>query len=231
MASGEIVVTGAGGALGSGVVRTLAESGRRVIAVDRDAKRAQKAFAGLAGCRVLAFDIGQADAWASALGDSEIAGAVLVAGTWQGGKRLFESGAEASWSALMSANLETAHVALQVLLPRLVAAKSGSVVAIGSRVAVRPWEAARSAAYATSKAALVALVQAAAAEVLGDRVRVNALLPSTIDTSANRAAMPKHDPSTWVSIESLSGVIAFLLSDAARDISGAAIPVYGRDGV
>ena len=62
-------------------------------------------------------------------------------------------------------------------------------------------------------------------------MRVNAVLPSTIDTPANRAAMPKHDPERWVSVESLSGVIAFLLSEAARDISGAAIPVYGREGV
>jgi NAD(P)-dependent dehydrogenase (short-subunit alcohol dehydrogenase family) len=78
---------------------------------------------------------------------------------------------------------------------------------------------------------VLALVQAAAAEVLADGVRINAVLPSTIDTPANRAAMPKHDPSKWVSVESLSGVIAFLLSDAARDISGAAIPVFGKDGV
>jgi NAD(P)-dependent dehydrogenase (short-subunit alcohol dehydrogenase family) len=231
MANGEIVVTGAGGALGSGVVRALAASGRRVIAVERDAERAQQAFAGLAGCRSLAFDISAPGEWARALGNAEIAGAVLVAGTWKGGLRLFEPGADANWSALMSANLETARVSLQALLPRLVAAKSGSIVAIGSRTAVRPWEGARSAAYAASKAALVALVQAAAAEVLADGVRINALLPSTLDTAANRAAMPEHDPSKWVSVESLSGVIEFLLSDAARDISGAAIPVYGRDGV
>jgi NAD(P)-dependent dehydrogenase (short-subunit alcohol dehydrogenase family) len=231
METGEIVVTGAGGALGAGVVRALAAGGRRVIAIERDAERAEKAFAGVAGCRVLAFDISQAESWRRSLGDAEIAGAVLVAGTWKGGKRMFEAGADADFGTLFSANLETARVSLQALLPRLVAAKSGSVVAIGSRTAVRPWEGARSAGYAASKAALVALVQAAAAEVLGDGVRINALLPSTIDTPANRAAMPKHDPSTWVSVESLSGVIAFLLSDAARDISGAAIPVYGRDGV
>jgi NAD(P)-dependent dehydrogenase (short-subunit alcohol dehydrogenase family) len=212
-------------------VRALAASGQRVIAVERDAERARKTFEGVAGCRVLGFDVTSLEAWASALGDSEIAGAVLVAGTWKGGKRIFEAGADADWSALLGANLETARVSLQALLPRLVAAKAGSVVAIGSRVAVRPWEGARSAAYAASKAALVALVQAAAAEVLDDGVRINALLPSTIDTPANRAAMPKHDPSKWVSVESLSGVIAFLLSDAGRDISGAAIPVYGRDGV
>jgi NAD(P)-dependent dehydrogenase (short-subunit alcohol dehydrogenase family) len=231
MVNGEIVVTGAGGALGSGVVRALVASGHRVIAVQRVKERAEKAFAGVAGCRVLAFDATQPEAWAGALRDAEIAGAVLVAGTWQGGKRLFEAGADASWSVLMSANLETARISLQALLPRMVAAKAGSIVAIGSRTAVRPWEGARSAAYAASKAALVALVQAAAAEVLTDGVRLNALLPSTIDTPANRAAMPKHDPSTWVSVESLSGVIAFLLSDAARDISGAAIPVYGQGGV
>jgi NAD(P)-dependent dehydrogenase (short-subunit alcohol dehydrogenase family) len=231
MASGEIIVTGASGALGSGVVRALAASGQRVIAVDRDAQRARKTFAGVAGCRTLGFDISSMSGWANALGDSEIAGAVLVAGTWQGGKRLFEPGADASWTALMSANLETARISLQALLPRMVAAKAGSIVAVGSRVAVRPWEGAHSAAYAASKAALLALVQASAGEVLADGVRINAVLPSTIDTPANRAAMPGSDASQWVSVESLSAVIAFLLSDAARDISGAALPVYGRVGV
>lgn len=231
MEKGQIVVTGAGGALGTGVVRALTASGQRVIAVERDLARAERAFAGLANCRVLGFDLSSAQAFQSALGDSVISGAVLVAGTWKGGARLFEAGGDATWSAVMSANLETVRVALQALLPRMVAAKAGSIVAIGSRTAPRPWDGARAAAYAASKAAVLALVQAAAAEVLADGVRINAVLPSTIDTPANRAAMPKHDPSQWVSVESLSGVIAFLLSDAARDISGAAIPVFGKEGV
>ena len=231
MANGEILVTGASGALGSGVVHALAASGQRVIAVDRDAQRAQQHFAGVAGVRTLGFDISSSAAWASALGDSPIAGAVLVAGAWKGGKRLYEEGGDAIWSTVMSANLETARVSLQALLPRMVAAKAGSIVAIGSRTAPRPWEGAKAAAYAASKAAVLALVQACAAEVLADGVRINAVLPSTIDTAANRAAMPKADVTQWVTIESLSGVIAFLLSDAARDISGAALPVYGRDGV
>ncbi len=231
MANGEILVTGASGALGLGVVHALSASGQRVIAVDRDAERAQKLFGGIAGCRTLAYDVSSAEAWASALGDSSITGAVLIAGAWQGGQRFFEPGGDAIWHTVMGANVETARVSLQALLPRMVAAKTGSIVAIGSRSAPRPWDGAKSAAYAASKAAVVALVQACAAEVLADGVRINAVLPSTIDTPANRAAMPKHDPSQWVSVESLSGVIAFLLSDAARDISGAAIPVYGRDGV
>ena len=70
-----------------------------------------------------------------------------------------------------------------------------------------------------------------AAEVLAQGVRLNLVLPSTIDTEANRKAMPDADVSGWVTLESLSGVIAFLLSEVARDISGAAIPVYGRAGV
>lgn len=231
MAQGEIVVTGAGGALGAGVVRALAGSGQRVIAVERNAVKAEQEFAGIGGIRVLSFNVAEPAEWASALGDADVVGAVLIAGTWRGGDRFFEGDADATWRTLMSANVETARASLQAVLPRLVARRAGSIVAIGSRTAVRPWEGAKSAAYAASKAALVALVQATAAEVVADGVRVNAVLPSTIDTPANRAAMPKHDPSTWVSVESLSGVIAFLLSDAARDISGAAIPVYGRDGV
>ena len=229
--AGEIIVTGASGALGTGVVHALAASGHRVIVIGRDASRAQQHFASVAGVRALGVDLSSAASWAKALGGSEIAGAVLVAGTWKGGRRLFEAGGEEIWSTVMSANLETARSSLQAILPRLVAAKAGSIVAVGSRTAQRPWEGANAAAYAASKAALLALVQACAAEVLADGVRINAVLPSTIDTAANRVAMPQADPAAWVSVESLSGVIAFLLSDAARDISGAAIPVYGRDGV
>jgi NAD(P)-dependent dehydrogenase (short-subunit alcohol dehydrogenase family) len=74
----------------------------------------------------------------------------------------------------------------------------------------------------------VALAQAAAEEVLDRGVRINAVLPSTMDTAANRRAMPDVDPTKWVSVTSAAGVIAFLLSDGARDVSGAAVPVYGR---
>ena len=92
----------------------------------------------------------------------------------------------------------------------------------------QPSTSAGSAAYAASKAAVVALAQAVAAEVLEHGVRLNAILPSTLDTPANRAAMPKADPARWVSLTSAAGVVAFLLSEDARDVSGAALPVYGR---
>jgi NAD(P)-dependent dehydrogenase (short-subunit alcohol dehydrogenase family) len=72
------------------------------------------------------------------------------------------------------------------------------------------------------------MAQAVAAEVLSKNVRVNSILPSTMDTPANRASMPKVDPAKWVTTASAAAVIAFLLSDAARDVSGAALPVYGH---
>jgi len=132
------------------------------------------------------------------------------------------------WRAMMATNLETAHASLRALVPGMVARGKGSIVVIGSRAVERPWTGASASAYGASKAAVVSLAQAVAAEVLSHGVRVNAILPSTLDTPANRRAMPDVDPSLWVTTDSAAGVIAFLLSDEARDISGAAIPVYGR---
>ena len=84
------------------------------------------------------------------------------------------------------------------------------------------------AAYAVSKAALVALVKNVAAEGQKFGVTANVILPSTIDTPANRAAMPKVDSSRWVKPESIAKLLVFLVSDAAADTSGAVIPIYGR---
>jgi NAD(P)-dependent dehydrogenase (short-subunit alcohol dehydrogenase family) len=175
-------------------------------------------------------------ALSAALADAEaelgaITGAVLTAGAWRGGAKFTEPQAAEDFRFVMDANLESANVALRAVLPGLVQRKHGSVVLIGSRSGVRPYDASGDAAYAATKAALIALAQAIAAEVLADGVRVNLVLPSTIDTAANRQAMPDADRSRWVSTESLAGVIGFLLSAQARDISGAALPVYGRVNV
>lgn len=233
-----IVVTGAAGALGGALVRYLAAHGSRIIAIDRP--EAGDALAEVArdapGVVPIELDATSSETWSPVL-EHLIAdfgppiGAVLTAGGYRGGRRLFEADADATWRAMLSMNLESAGVGLQALLGPMVSAKRGSVVLIGSRAAARPWESAGSAAYAASKAAVVALMQAAAAEVLEDGVRINAVLPSTLDTPQNRKAMPTADRSRWVSPESLCEVVGFLLSDAARDVSGAAIPVYGRVGV
>lgn len=227
-----VVVTGAHGALGSVLVGRLLERGVRVAAVDRSASAATPAHAEGRLLSVQA-DATDASAWAallaqvkSTLGPPE--GAVLVAGAYRGGAALTAAGAAEHFRLLYDANLESARLALAALLGGMHGRGRGSIVLIGSRAAVRPWESAGSAAYAVSKAAVVALAQVAAEEAREHGVRVNAVLPSTLDTRANRASMPDQDPTRWVTPESLCEVIEFLLSDASRDVSGAALPVYGR---
>ena len=231
-----VVITGAAGALGSAVARYLAA--RKYAVALLDVPQAEAALKALAselgeGSRQFAIDIRDGAAWASVLPaiEKDLAPpshAVLVAGGWRGGKALHEHTNDEEWDAMMSMNLETAHRSLRALLPGMVARKRGSIVVIGSRAAERPWTSASSAAYGAAKAAVVALAEAVAAEVLEHGVRVNAILPSTLDTPANRRAMPKADPARWVGTDSAAAVIAFLLSDDARDVSGAMIPVYGR---
>jgi NAD(P)-dependent dehydrogenase (short-subunit alcohol dehydrogenase family) len=229
------LVTGATGAFGSVLVKTLAARGERVIAVVRPGSKAE-GFANEPGVVVKAIDLLSRDSWKKSL--AELAadglvpdGAVLSAGNWKGGERLHESSDDRVWRAMIENNLETAHTSLVSLLPGMVERRRGSIVLIGSRAAERPWESAGASAYAAAKAAVVALARVAAQEVLAEGVRVNVVLPSVIDTPPNRAAMPDADHARWVSPESLAQTIAFLLSDAARDVTGSVLPVYGRAGV
>jgi NAD(P)-dependent dehydrogenase (short-subunit alcohol dehydrogenase family) len=230
------LVTGAAGALGAQVARTLSARGDKIVLVDGAGARArlEQLAASLPGACVVAGDITDDGTWSEAMPriERELGAApslaALIAGAWRGGAPLYEEKSDDTWKTMMTANVETVHRSLVRLLPAMVARKRGSVVVVGSRVVEQPWTSAGSAAYAASKSAVVALARAVAAEVLESGVRVNAILPSTMDTPANRAAMPKADPARWVSLESAAGVVAFLLSDTARDISGAALPVYGR---
>jgi NAD(P)-dependent dehydrogenase (short-subunit alcohol dehydrogenase family) len=234
MAKPALVVTGASGALGGALVRVLARGEARVVAVGRGIEQARlDEELGKGRALAAAFDLVSRAAWAELLArlgseGLEPTGAVLAAGGWRGGKKLHEESDDATWTAMLGSNLETARVSLQALLPGMVERKRGSIVLVGSRAAERPWESAKAAAYAASKAAVVALAGAAAQEVREASVRINVILPSTIDTPQNRAAMPSADPSRWVTPESIADVVTFLVSDAARDISGAVIPVYGN---
>lgn len=233
---GVVVVTGAAGALGSTVARHLVARGLAVAGVDRGSTHdGLKALGRELGAAFtpIALDEAAQDAfsvaqWERAVQEIEAGpgapvGAVLAAGG-------FASGApsEALWASMMQRNADSVHHAVTALLPGMLARKSGSIVVVGSRAAIRPETSAGAAAYAASKAAVVAFAQAVAARAIHSGVRVNAVLPSTIDTPANRHAMPDADFARWVPPASLADVIAFLLSDAARDVSGAALPVYGR---
>jgi NAD(P)-dependent dehydrogenase (short-subunit alcohol dehydrogenase family) len=237
MAAEAVIVTGAGGALGGALVAELSRGERRVLAVGRGL--AQATLDGRYGAgRVMAgaLDVTSREGWAALLSGAErdglaVTGAVLAAGGYRGGEPVAASKDDRALEAMLAANLATAYATLSAILPGMVARKRGSVVVIGSAASVRPWQSAGAAAYAASKAAVVALAQATAAEVHGAGVRVNAILPSTIDSPQNRAGMPDADFSKWVTTASVAAVVSFLLSDASRDVSGAAIPVYGGAGV
>jgi NAD(P)-dependent dehydrogenase (short-subunit alcohol dehydrogenase family) len=123
-------------------------------------------------------------------------------------------------------NLVTAAIVTKYAMPMLAARGGGAIVHVSSRVALQKWEAAFS--YSVSKLGVVRLVEAAAVEGRDDGVRVNCILPSIIDTPANRAALPNAMHHTWPKPSELAAVLAFLVSDDAMLISGAAIPVYGR---
>lgn len=229
------IVTGATGAFGNLLVKALASRGDRVIAVVRPGSKAEES-AEEPNVTRKAIDLVSRDSWKRAL--QELAadglipdGAVLSAGNWMGGEPLHSSSDDRIWRAMIENNLETAHSALASLLPGMVQRRRGSVVLVGSRAAERPWESAGASAYAAAKAAVVALAQVTAQEVLAEGVRVNVVLPSIIDTPPNRAAMPNADFARWVAPEALVDAIAFLLSDSARDVSGSVLPVYGRVGV
>lgn len=231
-----IVITGAAGALGAVVTAQLVARGLRVAALDvpEAAARLDTLAQQLGADRVLplGLDVLSPEAWTGAISQIEARfgapeGAVLIAGgfAWTGP---LHSATDDAWERMIRINAETALRSLRALLPGLVARRRGSVVLVGARPGARPFLAAGMSSYAASKAAVLALTQSVAAEVLDSGVRVNSVLPSTLDTPRNRADMPEVDPSRWVTAESLAGVITFLLSDAARDISGAEIPVYGR---
>ena len=223
------IVTGAAGALGSAIVARLRAQGHAVAGIDpyREGLRALGE-----DVLPLTFDTNDAAAWTDALAQVTAklgppTGLVLVAGGWKGGGPLHERQNDEVWSSMITLNLDSVHRALRAVVPGFVERKRGSVVVIGARPASRPELGAGAAEYTATKSAAVALAQVVAAEVLPYGVRVNAVLPSIIDTAANRRAMPDADVAKWVAPESLGRVVAFLLSDDARDISGAAVPVYG----
>jgi NAD(P)-dependent dehydrogenase (short-subunit alcohol dehydrogenase family) len=128
---------------------------------------------------------------------------------------------------MMDLNVRSAFNIFRAVIPRMRAAGRGRIVAIASRAAAEP--AANIAAYGVSKAALLSLVRSAAAENKDVGITVNAILPGTMNTVANRKADPKADFSRWIPLKDVADLVVFLTSNAAAQITGAAIPIYGRE--
>jgi NAD(P)-dependent dehydrogenase (short-subunit alcohol dehydrogenase family) len=217
-----VLVTGANGGLGPAVCQAFLDSGAAVIGVARVWKE-PAAFA------TISADVGTAEGCemmvAQALQRGPLDALVHLVGGFSGGSPLTET-SDQSWDGMIDVNLRTAFCAMRAVLRPMTAAGRGRIVAIGSRLAVEPSP--NFAAYAVSKAALIALVRNVAAEGKKSGVTANIVLTSTIDTPKNRKAMPDADFTRWVTPQSIAKLIGWLASDAAADISGAVVPIYGR---
>lgn len=150
---------------------------------------------------------------------------VHLLGGFGGGKPVSET-EDDTWDRMLNLNLRSAFDMFRALLPQMTQAGRGRIIAVGSRAAVEPM--ANFAAYSVAKAGLVALVQSVAREVKDSGVTANVVLPDTIDTPANRAAMPKADFTKWVAPQSIADLLVWLASAKGSDINGAVIPIYGR---
>ncbi|MFU4587349.1 SDR family NAD(P)-dependent oxidoreductase [Pseudomonas aeruginosa] len=223
-----IIVTGGFGALGSAVGRLLLERGAQVALLDRSEAPASLGEASgllpLGGVDLTSAYSAQA-AVAKVVGHfGRIDGLVNVAGgfAWE----TLEGGSLETWDRLYQINLRTALVSSQAALAHLLEAPAGRIVNVGALASLKAGLG--MGAYAASKSGVARLTEALAEELKDRGVTVNAVLPSIIDTSANRADMPDADASRWVTPEALAKVIAFLLSDDATPITGACLPVGGR---
>lgn len=227
------LVAGGTGALGSAVSRALLDEGAMVIVTYRTQAEldelAQSAAANrtrLEGHRVDVTNEAATLRLVEGIIGKHQRLDVLVntVGGYAGGVKLWDLDAKVL-DHLLALNLRSGYALSRAVLPAMLRQASGSIVNVAARAALEP--PAGAAAYAASKAAALALMGSLAADVAGIGVRVNSVLPSIIDTAANRGAMPKANFAKWPKPAEIASVILFLCSDEARVIHGAAIPVYG----
>jgi NAD(P)-dependent dehydrogenase (short-subunit alcohol dehydrogenase family) len=225
------LVTGGSGALGQAIThRFLADGGAVCVPwiVEPERERLEASVTGPARPRLMLerCDVGNDAAMAKltervlkAHGRIDVL-VTAVGGFAMGG--LLETD-RAVWDAQLGLNLTTTYVAARAVLPSMLAAGSGRVVAVASRAVVPP--AGGFIAYTVAKAGVIAFVQALAQETRGRGVTVNAVLPSTMDTPANRAAMPDADPHTWTPVTAVADAIAYLAGESAGHVTGSLVAV------
>lgn len=226
-----VVISGGTGALGQAMVLAFVGAGARVcvpyvVPAEQAALQARLAPAEAARVEMKPCDLADEAAVNAYVSDitakhHRIDVLVNAVGGFAGGD--LASTPMAEWNRMMTLNLTTAVVGCRAVLPEMTRARWGRIVNIASRAVISPQGG--FIAYTVSKAAVITLTQALAQEVRAHGVTVNAVLPSTMDTPANRKAMPDADRSGWVSTESVARVVAFLASDAAGAVTGAAVTV------
>ena len=225
-----VLITGAAGQLGSAVVAHFAAQGARLVLLDRDAERLQSQYGQQADRCLLAVNLLDREAVIAQVQQALVqTGRIDVlchlAGGFHMGEAVHETPAQA-WDLMMDLNARSLLHMAAAVVPQMLAQGSGRIVTVGAAGALKGGG--QMAAYSASKSALMRLTESMSAELRDRGINVNCVLPSTIDTPPNRAAMPDADASRWVTPAALAEVIGFLASDAARAIHGALIPVLGR---
>jgi len=228
------LVTGGTGGLGCAVSLAFLEEGAKVAVTYRDQKEMDKLkrlnggnSSSLAGYRVDVTDEGAMRGFVERIVDQfgHIDVLVNTVGAYAGGAKLWEAEGN-SFDRMLTLNLRSGHAILRAVVPAMLKQGRGAIVNVSSRAAVD--HAGGAAGYAASKAAAVAMIDSLAADLKGTRVRANTILPSIIDTEANRKAMPKADFAQWPKPQDIARVILFLCSDDARLVHGASVPAYGN---
>jgi NAD(P)-dependent dehydrogenase (short-subunit alcohol dehydrogenase family) len=224
-----VMITGAAGHLGKAVATSFARAGARLVLVDRQADSLEAAF-GAGGTRALvAANLLDFHESQTAFGEAvEKFGRVDVLCHLAGGFRMGEAVHEttdSTWDFLFDINARTLVNIARAVVPHMIERGGGKIVSVGAYAAQKG--VARMGAYCASKCSVIRLTEAMSSELKDQNINVNCVLPTIIDTADNRAAMPDADPRRWVAPQALADVIAFLASDAARAVHGAALPVSG----
>jgi|SRR5215211_244007 len=222
-----VLVAGGTGALGGAVVRELVASGHAVSAtwiVDAERERIEAELGDAVGL-VRADLFEPEDALGAVAEVDDLEAVVNLVGGFAMGPKVGDADL-ADFERMLRLNLVPGFNLAHAAMPRLVERGGGAYVGVSARAAARPF--AGAAGYVTAKAAVLAFVQALDAEYRREGIRCNAILPSTIDTPANRRAEPDADWSKWVPPGQIAKVVRFLVSDESAPTSGAGIPVYGR---
>ncbi len=222
------IITGAKGGLGTSVTEACLNAGARVAGVSRSISDTDFGYDRF---RAIPAELTSGDA-ARRVVEKVVAtfgrfdGVIHLVGGYMGGTSVADTD-DAAVQRMLELNLLSAFYIVRAALPQLRQAKSGHIIAVGSRAAIEPSP--MSAAYAASKAALVSLIRTTAAENADKFISANVVLPGTMDTPANRQAMPNADFSRWVQPAQVANLIVALASDQLSQVSGAAIPVFGRE--
>lgn len=225
-----VIVTGAAGNLGRAVASSFLAAGANLVLVDLHRTSLTQAFGAederrlFAPADLLLQEQAQGVVTAAIERYGHIDVLCNLAGGFRMGEAVHET-ADASWDFLFDINVRTMLHAVRAVVPRMIKDGGGKIVNVGAFSAQRG--VARMGAYCAAKDAVIRLTESMAAELREKHINVNCVLPTIVDTPENRAAMPDADPSRWLAPEDLANVIAFLASDAARGIHGAALPVRG----